>query len=300
MKLAIDIGSNTSKCLLATFSKGELEKVFEKSLECRISAGTNKLVDSAGEMIVQAIDNFLAQTRTFTDKFDCIAVATSALRDSPQRDSIVDYVHRQTGVHIKILSGDDEARLSFLGACSDAQLPVQSNCAYFDLGGGSLEVAFGRDKQLISAQSFKIGAVVLTRMFCVSSEYVSSSEIKSIGNYVEGVLSDMSALPLNILIGAGGAVVAARMLNEKINSVVSNKISVSQIRRFIEILAPMSVQERSDTFGIAKTRADILVPAFICIAKLAQKLGVEEIYHTFNNLRYGVLLDSFKEQNQSL
>ena len=294
MKLAIDIGSNTSKCLLATFSKGRLEKVFEKSLECRISAGTNKLADLAGEMIAQAVNNFLVETRNFTDKFDCIAVATSALRDSPQRDSIVDYVRRQTGVQIKILSGDDEARLSFLGACSDEQLPIQSDCAYFDLGGGSLEVAFGKNKRLLSAQSFKIGAVVLTKMFCSSSEYVSSSEIKSIGNYVEDMLSDMSVLPLNILIGAGGAIVAARMLNEKINSIASNKISVLQIRHFIEILASMSIQERSDSFGIAKTRADILVPAFICITKLAQKLGVEEIYHTYNNLRYGVLLDSFK------
>ncbi len=296
MKLVIDIGSNTSKCLLGEVVDGKLEKFFEQTLECRICVRKGILVKNAEDMLVDAINHFARRVKDFSEKFDCIAVATSALRESPSRESVIKSVFARTGVCIKILSGEDEARLSFAGACSDSIFAQVKKSAFFDLGGGSLEVVFGELGILKSAKSFPLGAVSLTNMFRAKDERDSPEFVANIARYVYENL-ELSSLFLSqpeILIGAGGAVAAARLMNEKINNVKSNKILVSEIERFVEILAPMSVEERISKFGVSKSRADILVAAFVCIIELAKKLDIGEIFHTFHNLRYGVIFEESK------
>ncbi len=292
MKLVIDIGSNTSKCLLGKIENGKIEKLFEKTLECRICVRKGILVENVEEMLTSAISCFLEQAKNISPKFECIAVATSALRESPLREQVIKRVFARTNVLIKILSGEDEARLSFAGACSDNALPQNQSSAFFDLGGGSLEVAFGEEKKLISAESFPLGAVSLTNMFRKEDDKDTPEVIENIASYIDKNLNLNFNYNPDILIGVGGAVAAARLMNEKINAIKSNKITVSEIERFIEIIEPMPVEERIAKFGVPKSRADILVAAFVCIVQLAKKLKFKEIYHTFNNLRYGLILEA--------
>ncbi len=292
MKLVIDIGSNTSKCLFGKIENGKIEKLFEKTLECRICVQKGILVENVEEMLIKAITYFLNQAKNISPKFECVAVATSALRESPLREQVTQRIFEKTNVLIKILSGEDEARLSFAGACSDDALPRNENSSFFDLGGGSLEVAFGKNKKLISAESFPLGAVSLTNMFRKEDGRDSPEVIEKIATYIDENLNLAIDLNPDVLIGAGGAVAAARLMNEKINAIKSNKISVSEIERFVEILAPMPVDERIAKFGIPKSRADILIAAFVCIIQLAKKLKFNEVYHTFNNLRYGLILEA--------
>ena len=91
------------------------------------------------------------------------------------------------------------------------------------------------------------------------------------------------------------SLVAARLLNEKINGVISNKILLSDIETFVDVLSEMSVSERVKNFFIAKSRADILVSALICVGGLMRHLGHSELLHTFNNLRYGVIINEHKK-----
>lgn len=291
MKLAIDIGSNTSKCLLAEKTSNGLEKLFELSIENRISAGDGRLVSNASQMIANAVQKFIAEAKNYCQDFQTIAVATSALREAPNGVDVALQASKQCATTIRILSGEAEAEFSFLGAMSDNAIPNTEKDAFFDLGGGSLEVVFGNKGKVEQAFSLPVGAVVLTKKFC-ASEKISEQTASEILSFLDFEFANVNFSTPEILVGVGGAVVAARLMNEKINAIKSNKISVDQIKEFIQILSSMSVQERSERFKIARNRADIIVPAFLCIVALAKRLSITEIFHTFHNLRYGLILNS--------
>lgn len=163
--LAIDIGSNTIKCLLGRARGSEVERIFERTAQARISAGRGGLVSGAAEIISEAAAAFEAEARGFGENFSTVAVATSAMRDFPQGAQVAAEVFRRCGVRVQILDGREEARLSFLGAMSDPLIDSSLPCAYFDLGGGSLEVVFGRGGEVGRSASMPIGAVNLTREF---------------------------------------------------------------------------------------------------------------------------------------
>ncbi len=283
MTLVIDIGSNTIKCLLGVSSDGvSVKSVYEKSLERRILGSNGKLVDDAAELISDSILFFESEAKNFSDKFQTIVVATSALRGSPQKDEISRSVFSKTSREIKILSGDAEARLSFKGAMSDPLLANISNpCAYFDLGGGSLEVVSGSNGVVDFSASIPIGAVRLTR---------------DGGDYFEISRKAISSSLFNIqksetLVGAGGAVVAARLMKKKLGLLgAENEILLGDIKKFFDIIAPLSIRERVERFSISENRADILPAAFACIIELMEFLKVEKLTHTFCNLRYGVVV----------
>ena len=293
MKLAIDIGSNTIKCLLARKDgSGGLEKFFERSLESRISAGRGRLVDSAADIISSSIKTLVAEAKTSAPDFEVLAVATSALRDAPNRAEVAAAVLGATGVPVKILSGDEEARLSYLGACSDPAVAAFGTKTYFDLGGGSLEIVCGVGLEVKRSASLTVGAVSLTKMFC-DGEIVGEAQSDAIDRYVSEALSCVEIPRAEVLVGAGGAVVAARMLNQKLNGVSSNIITLADIGAFAELLAKMTVAERVEKFLLAKSRADILVSALLCVRALMRRAGHKTLLHTFNNLRYGIILDDY-------
>lgn len=290
MKLAIDIGSNTIKCLLARpDGNGGLEKIFERTLESRISAGRGRLVEGAADIVSRAVSELVAGARNFAADFETSAVATSALRDAPNREAVAQAVLRATGVRVKILSGEEEARLSYLGACSDPAVAAHKTKAYFDLGGGSMEIVFGEGLEVKSYASLPVGAVSLQKMFC-PFELVSERQMEEIRQYVLRALGAVKMESFGVLVGAGGAVAAARLLNEKINSVRSNIVPRGCLCEFASILSRMTAAERAEKFLIAKSRADILISALLCVDALLERSGREYLLHTFNNLRYGIIL----------
>ena len=233
--LAIDIGSNTIKCLLGRARGGEVERVFERTAQARISAGRGRLVAGAAEIISEAAAAFEAEARGFGENFSTVAVATSAMRDSPQGPQVAAEVFRRCGVRVQILDGREEARLSFLGAMSDPLIDSSLPCAYFDLGGGSLEVVFGRGGEVGRSASMPIGAVNLTREFLkdprapVSARDARAIEVRARAAIDAGL--DFPIPDFKILAGAGGAVVAARFAKKALGlGGEENRISLSQMR----------------------------------------------------------------------
>ncbi len=282
MTLVIDIGSNTIKCLLGRSIGAQVEPIYEKSLDRRILGTSGILVDNASELIADSILFFEKESTKFSDVFETIVVATSALRDCNVCEEVCDSVFLKTSRKIKILSGDIEARLSFRGAMSDPLLPKISNrCSYFDLGGGSLEVVSGFNGVVDFSTSIPVGAVRLTRdggdFFVASKNAISKS---------------LSKLPkTEVLVGAGGAVVAARLMKKKLALAgVENEIHFDDIKNFYDIIASLTLNERVEKFSISENRADILPAAFACIIELMDFMEVKKLIHTFCNLRYGVLI----------
>src|SRR6266511_4418780 len=148
---AIDIGSNTTRVLVAEPQGGQLRKIMEQRAYTRIDKASqhdgaidaDKVAEVAEEVGAEAV-------RT---------VATAAIREAANRDEVVAEISRVAGVPVEVLSEHDEGRLAFIGATKTLGHPVEGDIAVVDVGGGSSEVVIGSvDEGVRSVQSFKIGS----------------------------------------------------------------------------------------------------------------------------------------------
>ena len=289
MKLAVDIGSNTIKCLLGEFRNGNVEVFYEKSLESRISSG-NGLVENAADLISEALLYFIEQSSAISADFSVEAVATSALRDAPNSAEICEKVFAKTSVKIKILTGMEEAELSYRGAMSDLAVDANSSNIFFDLGGGSMEVVRGNGGKVISSESFPIGAVRMTKRFLSCG--VNRKGLSEIKNLALAEFEKKLEVPnFESLVGAGGAVAAARIMKRSMDfSTPENILSASEFKYMLGLISGLSAGGIASKFGISENRAEIIPAAFVCVLALMEFLGRDSLIHTFRNLRYGLIV----------
>jgi exopolyphosphatase / guanosine-5'-triphosphate,3'-diphosphate pyrophosphatase len=168
MRLGVlDIGSNTGHLLVVDAHDGAAPlPAFSHKRPLRLAEHLDE--DGAvGESGIEALSDFTAEALVVADDKGCeemLSFATSAVRDSVNSDAVLDQVRQRTGVEIEVLSGEDEARLTFLAVrrwfgWSAGRLAV------FDIGGGSLEIAGGVDERPDVAWSLPLGAARLARTF---------------------------------------------------------------------------------------------------------------------------------------
>lgn len=294
MKLAIDIGSNTIKCLLGEPENRGVRVLYEESLDWRICGGSSALVPDAAEIISRAIVHFKIAAKKFSPTFETVAVATSALREATERDAVISAVFGATGEKIEILSGEDEARLSYAGAVSGLDNPAP--CLYFDLGGGSLELVYGDGRAAQISRSLKLGAVRLTREFFGDSEPTPETLAKLRAKAEAALRQAAGDFPkIGAVVCAGGAVVAARLLKKRLwLAGAEDEITLADMELLARLMRESTLAERVEKYAIPPRRADIICAAFETVLVLMRVFGVEKIKHTFFNLRYGIILSDIK------
>jgi exopolyphosphatase/guanosine-5'-triphosphate,3'-diphosphate pyrophosphatase len=166
MRLGVlDIGSNTGHLLVVDAHDGAAPlPAFSHKRPLRLAEHLDEN-GAVGQSGIDALSEFTAEALVVADDKGCeemLSFATSAVRDAVNSDAVLDLVHQRTGVEIEVLSGEDEARLTFLAVrrwfgWSAGRLAV------FDIGGGSLEIAGGRDERPDVAWSLPLGAARLAR-----------------------------------------------------------------------------------------------------------------------------------------
>jgi exopolyphosphatase / guanosine-5'-triphosphate,3'-diphosphate pyrophosphatase len=166
MRLGVlDVGSNTVHLLVVDAHRGAAPlPAYSHKIELRLA----EHLDKDGKIDQSGADGLVAFTKQAVELAEdkgcesVLAFATSALREAPNGEKVLGRVRNETGVDLEVLSGDDEARLTFLAVrrwfgWSSGRLAV------FDIGGGSLEIAAGSDEQPTVAESVQLGAGRLTR-----------------------------------------------------------------------------------------------------------------------------------------
>lgn len=172
MRIAtIDVGTNTAELLVADVQDGAIDPIHEEERFVRLGAG----VDARGEINAEALDrlkNALIDLRQGAEQHEAdrvIVGATSASRDAANKQTVVDFVQKETGLSYNILSGKEEATWTFIAACA-AYDDLTGRCAVLDIGGGSTEVIVGRGNvrgpdAIEVCRSLDIGTVRLTERF---------------------------------------------------------------------------------------------------------------------------------------
>lgn len=154
-----------------------------------------------------------------------------------------------------------------------------------------MEIAQGCGGNVVSTECFQIGAVRMTQRFLPSGVNAAGlSEIKSLA--LSEFEKGLKIPPIDSLVGAGGAVAAARIMKRSMNfSSPENVLSVSEFKYMLDLLSNMPAEDVACKFGISRSRAEIVPAAFVCVIALLEFLKIDCFVHTFRNIRYGLIMD---------
>jgi exopolyphosphatase/guanosine-5'-triphosphate,3'-diphosphate pyrophosphatase len=296
---AIDIGSNSIRQLIADVSaEGAITVVDEMKAAPRLGAGLDATGELAEASIRRAIDA-LASMATLARQVGAQrieVVATSAVRDASNADQFLARVKQETGLAVRVLSGNEEALLSFRSAMAHFDIGV-GRTAVVDIGGGSLEVALSAGGILDQLMSLPLGAVRLTEAFLAKG--TTPRAVKKLRREVR---EQLRAIPVRDwrgvrVIGSGGTftnlagMVLARQGLSIARTVHGTTIARSEVKHVLAELVEMSDEERRTVPGLNAGRADIIVAGLAVLAELLSRLEAREVLVSRYGIREGLLLE---------
>ncbi|MCX6121370.1 MAG: Ppx/GppA phosphatase family protein [Ignavibacteriales bacterium] len=300
MRLAsIDIGTNTVLMLVADVqSNGSLHVVRDEHFIGRLGKG----VDEHGiiqKETFQRILDILSQLKDIADSLGVkhlLACGTSALRDAENRQEFIDFMKESLALEIRILSGNEEAELTYLGAVSEYLSKADSTrYAVLDIGGGSTEIVVGSEALVTSSSSIDIGSVRLTERFLKISP-PSSTALENAVQFVRDHLQNIFPLtPTTHILGVAGTLTTLAALDLRIpqfdrNLVNRHVITLETIDKIFQELRPLSLDQLRNYPQIHPSRADILLAGIIILREIMKKVHLSEITVSDRGLRYGIVI----------
>jgi len=283
---ALDIGSNTIRLLVARAEGRRLQTVLDLSEFVRLGAGvaeTHLLEPQRMDRAVRVIGRF-ADDAHANGAERVAAVATSAVRDAENGEELLDRVRRETGLDVRVISGDEEARLTFLGATGDLDLSGPTVTA--DVGGGSGEVIASRDKEILWARVLPIGGGRLTERF-FRKDPPRPEEREELVTHVHDLLKGLPAFRANhaVLVG-GSARHIPRLLDKE-----TDEISLDDLDEVLGILAHYPAGRIADRYGIQPARAEVLPAGIQVLDAIVTFYGATRITIATGGIREGMIVD---------
>jgi exopolyphosphatase/guanosine-5'-triphosphate,3'-diphosphate pyrophosphatase len=281
---AIDIGSNTTRVLVAEPQNGQLRKVMEQRAYTRIDKASQHdgAVDQAK---IDEVARVVATQVRLAQEIGARAirtVATAAIREAANRDDIVSEINRVAGVEVDVLSEHEEGRLAFIGATKTLGHPVEGEVAVVDVGGGSSEVVLGTVPDgLRSVRSFKIGSGSLADDL-LSSDPPSPSEIRAVRDAISDIFAAVEFEQPEQAVAVGGSATSLR-------SLVGSVLEYETLERAIRVLTGDPIADVAKRFELDPRRVRILPTGVLLLEKLSELLG-RPLQIGKGGLREGVIL----------
>lgn len=302
----IDVGSNSIKLLVAASQEGDgINPLFTETIETRISTGISKDLPHLGDAAMQEGCKTICELMRIAREYDpveLVIVATSAVRDAINGQDFIDLIFDKTGIHIRVLSGTEEATYIGHGLGCDPQLARAEDFIQMDIGGGSLELIRFNKAKIEQALSLRLGAVRLTERFVTDRDAAFSKNVEAaIDAYVRAELaqSNFKFTPKkNLLVATGGAFVVSRaILAAQEGQDIDTHDPILNIEELVNLkkkLCALPLHERMSVPHLPASRADIIPTALITILALLKHAGRKSVTHSFYNLRYGVASELLK------
>jgi exopolyphosphatase/guanosine-5'-triphosphate,3'-diphosphate pyrophosphatase len=298
---AIDIGSNSIRQTIADVSPtGAIRVVDDMKAAPRLGAGLYER-GSLSEIAIQNALTTLSRMAALANQLGVHrteVVATSAVRDASNGEQFLKLVRAETGLTVKVLRGDDEARLSFRSALAHFDLGV-GRAVVMDIGGGSLELALSADGLVERLISLPLGALRMTEQYI--GPRMKKKGIRQLRKHVRRELRRNLAARhwhASRIICSGGtfttlaAIFLARTGIENAKTVHGTVIPRIELEHIIDTLHSMSLDERRNVPGLNAARSDIIVGGLAVAAEVVARLEARELVISAYGIREGILLES--------
>lgn len=298
---AIDIGSNSIRQIVADVAPhGKIRVVDEMKAAPRLGAGMTEDGELGEDSVRRAVDAIVRMT-TLARQLGATrieAVATSAVRDAGNAGLFVDAVRREAGLRVRVLSGDEEARLSYRSALAHFDL-ASGRAVVADIGGGSLELAHSASGVLDCLVSFPFGALRLTEQYL--SPECRHKDVRRLRKAVRAELR--RHVPARAwrgaqFIGSGGtftnlaSMILARQGMLTAQTVHGTRVSRADLEHVLDGLQDTTLEERMAVAGLSPNRADIIVAGLAVVAEVMARLDTRELVVSTYGIREGLLLET--------
>lgn len=302
----IDIGTNSVRMILLNEGMAciDAEKYMETTRIGHGVDGTRMLSEAGVERTIEALTCFVDIARKAeADKI--IAIATSAVRDAENRDIFLNKV-KDIGIEVEMISGQEEARLGFLGVSKGLALSglVKSdeNILMIDIGGGSTELVVGNQSGILYSHSLDIGAVRLHDKF-VTEDPVPLLEQQDMADFIQNIikpeLKKIREYNIKSVIGIGGTITTAGSMALEMETYNRKRIHdyyvpLDTLYQMNRKLLSQTVEERKLHKGLQPKRADVIPCGFMILQLIL--LGLEK--DGINISEYDNLEGLYFDQNQ--
>lgn len=291
----VSIGTNSTRALVASFN-GTPQTLLARSIGTRIGEGLKErghLDEEPMRRTLQAMREHVAAVRELTG--DLRAIATSALRRADNGAAFSEQVREITGVPLEIISGEEEARRSFIGATCGIEEAAACSFGVLDVGGGSAEYATGTKGTPENIVSCEIGAVRLTE--AVPELAGKSGAVPDEAIDKARMLAFDATKPIDafesadrIVCVGGSATTAISVLQGRRETFTYAPLTRDWLHQLQDRLRDADLESRKSFAGMNPQRADILLAGLIIIDVVLERTGSERALVSTNDLLLGTLL----------
>jgi exopolyphosphatase/guanosine-5'-triphosphate,3'-diphosphate pyrophosphatase len=302
----VDIGTNSTRLLIADVAGGRVAEVERRSRVTRLGRG----VDLSGQLSAEAIEAACEAIADYVALYEeaqvaeVVAIATSAVRDAANGDAFVAELRERFALTAKVLDGSEEARLTYLGAT--AERPPPEPALVIDIGGGSTELIVGTGTEISFHASLQAGVVRHTERH-ISSDPPTALELEALADDLRGPINEAAAaLPgpkphTGIAVaGTPTSLAAIEMELEPYDSerVHGYTLTLPAIQHLLSQLASVPLGERSAIPGMHPDRAPTIVAGVVVLIEAMRAFGLEQIEVSEHDILYGTAIDAAARRRQ--
>ncbi len=299
---AVDMGTNSFHMIIAqTEADGAFRIVDKMKHWVRLGDG----VDKRGRLNIESVDRMLDSLKFFKELAESYnaeihCIATSAMRDAPNRNTIAKRIHHELGLVVEVVGGEEEARLVYQGVCAEGY--IREEPAYIiDIGGGSTEVIVGNDTGVLVAESLNMGARRYSRRFFAAGNYTkrqvnlchhaAASKIQSLANAY-------TPFDVQAVYGTSGTIrtladITALFCQQGDSTHLTRKELKQTQQKLIE-----AVKLDNLPSNIEIERKNTLVAGSIILQEIMRALGIKSLRVCPSALREGIIFDRINTQGR--
>jgi exopolyphosphatase/guanosine-5'-triphosphate,3'-diphosphate pyrophosphatase len=302
MRVAVvDIGTNSTRLLVADVDQGRVTAERERrSNVTRLGAG----VDADGSLRDDAIERVFATLDDFREVLDreqvdkAVAVLTSAVRDAANGQEFADAVQDRYGIEPHILTGDQEAQLTFLGATSERDADDRAPTLVIDIGGGSTELVIGAAQKVSFHVSTQAGVVRQGERH-VHSDPPTEQELAELSQDVRAIIADgvpeQYRAAVQRAIAVAGTATQLAAISQRLDPYDPEKVhgfvlTASECDRIRERLGPLPLAQRREVVGLDPARAPTIVPGVLILGEVMSLFGLSEVEVSEHDILRGAAL----------
>ena len=301
MRVAVvDMGTNSTRLLVADVEGAAISEVERRSTVTRLGRG----VDTSGMLSGEAIEDVCNTVGEYVALYEeagaerVVALATSAVRDARNSGAFTGELRERFALDGRVLSGDDEARLTYLGAVHER--PPAQDTLVVDIGGGSTELVVGVGSDVAFHASLQAGTVRHTERH-VKHDPAEAGELESlaadVGSLIDDALAGSDFARARHGIGVAGTPTSLAAIDQRLDpydadAVHGYVLSLPAIQRMFSELAAKSLEQRLQVPGLHAGRAPTIVAGVVILIQVMRAFGLDRIEVSEHDILYGAALEA--------
>jgi exopolyphosphatase/guanosine-5'-triphosphate,3'-diphosphate pyrophosphatase len=302
MRVAVvDIGTNSTRLLVADVADGQVSQLERRSTVTRLGRG----VDTSGQLAGEAVEEVCRTVAEYIETYESLgaervnAIATSAVRDAANSGAFIAELRERFELDARILDGAEEAQLVYLGAFAERPAAPNSTLVV-DIGGGSTELVVGSGGEVGFHTSLQAGTVRHTERY-LRTDPPDPGELEALArdvrSLIDAELTGEAIAAASEGIAVAGTPTSLAAIDQRLDPydperVHGYELPLDAIQRMCSLLSSMTLEERLQVTGLHPGRAPTIVAGVVILIQVMRAFGLKEIEVSEHDILYGAALEA--------